>query len=246
VNPPRAASIDTVSPAPSAALEVSMTPRRSSRLLPAVCLTLGAAALVGIPGCELFGVIAANEERYGSHVVPAAYPGLQGKSYAIVVQADRDMLAENPNLMEHLLANLNNRLAETSGASGHVPTHDLVLYLMNNTRWPAMSNADLAAALGNVDRLVVLDLSDYRLTEPQNVYTWDGVAQGRVLVFESDGEGGGQTVFEKDLRVSYPDEVGITPAEQTREVVTSVLAQRLIDRVSWLFYEHEEPNTMTY
>lgn len=223
-----------------------MTARRSRLQRCVAPALLGGAWLLGTTGCEFAGFLAANEERYGSHVVPAAYSGLQGKSYAVVVQADRDMLAENPNLMEHLLVSLNTRLAQTSGASGHVPSQDLVLYLMNNTRWPAMSHADLAEALGNVDRLVVLDLSDYRLNEPQNVYTWDGLAQGRVFVFESDGNGGGETAFEKDVRVTYPDDVGITPAEVTREAVTSVLAKRLIDRVSWLFYEHEEPNTMTY
>jgi hypothetical protein len=211
-----------------------------------LCFGMCGLWLAAASGCELLGVMAANEERYGSSVIPPAYTGVQGHSYAIVVQADRDVLAENPNLMEHLLVNINARLAESSGASGHVPSEDLVLYLMNNTRWPAMSNADLASALGNVERLVVLDLSDYRLAEPRNEYVWDGVAQGRVVVFESDGAGGGEIAFEKDLRVTFPDEAGITPDAQTREVVTSVLSRRLIDRVSWLFYAHEEPNAITY
>lgn len=209
-------------------------------------LALCSLLLASAAGCELAGFVAANEERHGSKKVTAAYRGLAGHSYAIVVQADRSVLAENPNLMEHLLVSINARLAESAGASGHIPSEDLVLYLMNNTRWPAMSNADLAAALGHVERLVVLDLSDYRLTEPRNEYVWDGVAQGRVTVFEADGAGGGEIAFERDLRVTYPDESGITPEAQGREVVTSVLSKRLIDRTAWLFCDHEEPNAITY
>lgn len=206
----------------------------------------GGLALAPVAGCQLAGMMAASNERYGSSKVPAAYRGLAGHSYAIVVQADRDVLAENPNLMEHLLTNINARLAQHAGASGHVPSDQLVLYLMNNTRWPAMSNADLAREIGNVDRLVVLDLSDYRLVEPRNDYVWDGLAQGRVTVFESDGAGGGAIAFERDVRVTYPDAAGITPEDQAREVVTSVLSRRLIDRVSWLFHDHEEANSITY
>ncbi|MCA9287951.1 MAG: hypothetical protein KDA05_05160, partial [Phycisphaerales bacterium] len=214
--------------------------------LAAALLALAPGALLGpLSGCQLAGYIAANEERYGSKKVPPVYTGLQGRSYAVVVQADRSTLAENPNLMEHLLANINNRIAENAGASGHVPSEQLVLYMMNNARWPALSLNELAQELGGVDRLIVVDLYEYRLHEPGNRYTWDGAAQARVIDFEAD-ERGGATALDRDIRVTFPDEQGITPTDLRREAVTSVLARRVIDRVSWLFYEHEEANAITY
>jgi hypothetical protein len=211
-----------------------------------LALALSLAAVAPLAGCQLAGFMAANEARHGTKKVQAAYTGLRGHSYAVVVQADRDVLAENPNLMEHLLASINNRLAEHAEASGHVPTDQLILYLMNNTRWPAMGSGDLARELGDVERLVILDLADYRLTEPGNQYVWQGVAQGRLSVFEADGQGGGQTVFEREVRVTFPDESGITPDAIPRTAVTSVLSSRLVDRVVWLFHDHEEPNQITY
>lgn len=204
-----------------------------------------AACAVVLPGCQLAGVMAASAERTGTKKVPAAYRGLQGHSFALVVHMDRSTLAENPNLLEHLVVNINARLAQHSGASGHIPSEQLVFFLMNNTRWPAMSNGELAAWL-RVDRLVVLDLSDYRLTAPRNEYVWDGMAQGRVLAFEADGEGGGRIGFERDVRVAFPDQMGVSPSDLERAAVTSVLSRRLIDRVVWLFHDHEEPNAITY
>ncbi|MEZ6233298.1 MAG: hypothetical protein R3B68_03825 [Phycisphaerales bacterium] len=217
----------------------------------AACLSaamLGAALfapLAALSGCELAGYVAANEERYGSKKVPPVYTGLQGHTYAVVIQADRSTLAENPNLMEHLLANINNRIAEHAGASGHIPSQQLILYMMNNARWSALSLEELAEELGGVERLIVVDLYEYRLHEPGNRYTWDGAAQARVIVFEADDQGGA-TALERDIRVTYPDDAGLTPGEIQREVITSVLARRVIDRVSWLFYEHEEANAITY
>lgn len=222
-----------------------MRPGRPFRR-PTPMILAAAMAACGASGCQLAGVIAANEARYGSSEKPALYTGLAGHSYAVVIQADREILAENPNLMEYLLAQVNARLAENAGASGHVPTEQLLLYLMNNTRWGAMSNAELAAALGNVERLVVLDLSDYRLTEENNPYVWAGLAQGRLSVFEADGAGGGEVAFEREIRVTYPDISGVTPDDQPRATVTSLLSRRLIDRTVWPFYAHEEPNAITY
>lgn len=217
----------------------------AARLAAALLATTLVASLAALSGCELAGVMAANEERYGSKKVPPVYTGLQGHTYAVVIQADRSILAENPNLMEHLLANINNRIAENAGASGHVPSEQLVLYMMNNARWPALSLEELAQELGGVERLIVVDLYEYRLHEPGNRYTWDGAAQARVVVFEAD-EYGGATALERDIRVTFPDDAGLTPNDVQREAVTSVLARRVIDRVSWLFYEHEEANAITY
>lgn len=205
-----------------------------------------ASGVWALGGCQFVGMMAASQERYGSRDVPAAYRGLEGRSYAVVVQASRDILAENPNLMEHLLAGINQRVAAESGASGHVPTEQLALYLMNNPRWVALSNAELAEELGGVDRLIVLDLSDYRLQPPGNAYVWEAVAQGRVFVFESDGAGSGEIAFERDLKVTFPDQEGVSTDDLPRSSVTSVLAKRLVDRVVWLFHDHEEPNAITY
>jgi len=46
--------------------------------------------------------------------------------------------------------------------------------------------------------------------------------------------------------VKFPDKDGFTPQDMAEELVTTALSNRLIDRVSWLFYTHEEKNIITY
>ena len=71
--------------------------------------------LFAAPGCQLAGVMAASNERYGSHDVDAAYTGLWDKSFAVVAWADRAMQAEYPALVPSLIERIDLILAAQPG-----------------------------------------------------------------------------------------------------------------------------------
>ncbi len=199
-------------------------------------------------GCQILGFAAVGIQEAKANrprKVDAQYKGLEGKSFAVVVAADRLVQAEHPGVVEELTIRITERLEQNSGASGRVPADRLLAYLYANPRWVAMPRGELAKQLG-VDRLVMVELLEFRLNEPGNQYLWDGVAAATVGVIEADAPLPDEYVFERSIRMTYPDKQGFGQGDMSEDAVASVLMKRFVDRASWLFYTHEETGKMGY
>ena len=84
---------------------------------------------------------------------------------------------------------------------------------------------------------------EFRLHEPGNQYLWRGAATAKVGVIESDGPVNDNFIFQEQVRTIFPiDERALGPAQLSEQTVQVKLSKKLIDRVSWLFYDHEEKN----
>ncbi len=212
---------------------------------PAVAALLLTTGVLGHGGCQAIGVIAANAERTGSHKVAAKYAGLKDKTFAVVVNADRSIQADHPELVITLTREMSRRLAEFAGASGVFPADEVLRYQFQYPTWVAKTSQELAAEFG-VDRLVTIDIGEYHLTDPGNPYIWDGVAIGTVNVTEADGSTPGFYSFTESVRVGFPDETGVSPLEVPRETVKIALTSRFVQRASWVFFDHEEKNVLEY
>jgi hypothetical protein len=225
---------------------------RFSPLMTSTSLAVGGGLLVAaVAGCTAiaFGAAAIENARAQTNVsVKAEYSGLDGHSFAVLVVADRVTQAENPTLVARFTDRMNERLKDESKATGYIPPMDLLTYTFNNPRWVARPLGQVAEELG-VDRLVLVELQEYRLYEPGNRYMWDGTVLGTVGVIEADSPVPDEFVFNKTVRINYPDKDKNYTAEDsnmTAEIVATVLESRFVDRVTWLFYDHKEPYSIEY
>lgn len=211
----------------------------------ALCL---APMLGGLTGCQVVGMMASSHERYGSRNVEAEYTGLWDKTYAVVATTDRSMQAEYPALIPSLIERVDQRLAEESGAAGHIPGNEVTAYLANHPQWVAWPRGRLNEEIGEdgVDRVVLIEINEFRTNEPGNEHLWDGVAWATMSVIERGAEGSDAEGFRKEIRVTYPDGRGYGPQDMDRQAVASALLKRLVDRAAWAFYEHEELNSLEY
>ncbi len=210
--------------------------RIASAVVAALCCALpGGCQLIGLPA-----VMAESYKRSSTHAVEPEYTGLEGHSFAVIVAADRVIQADDPNLLPELLIACSERLREYAGANGYVPPQTVMEYMANNPRWVAMSPTDLAKDLG-VERLVYVDLIDFRLHEPGNAYIWDGRASASVGVLEMDTPNPDDFIYRKEVVVQFPNEKNVGREDMQQSVVRTRLQIRLVDRIVWNFYEHEEP-----
>lgn len=225
------------------ALNTPLHRRRTSARIARRLALAGLLALpIGLGGCvvgELVGGMIQSERRNSTKTVEAEYTGLAGKNFAVVVSADRVIQADHPEVIVRLTNEIGNRLAKEAGASGFVPGASVLQFQYSNPRWVAMTMGELAQALG-VERLVYVDLVEYRLNDPGNSYLWQGVAAGQVGVVEADSSFPDEFAFQKQIKVGFPDQDGLGPADFPRTAVNTALANRFTDRASWLFYKHEE------
>ncbi len=203
-----------------------------------------AAVACGGSGCAAVGGAIENYRRSSTKSVDAEYTGLAGKSFAVVVSVDRSVQSDYPTLVEELTRRVTDRLSASTNeprAGGFVPSNDVIKYQYNRPGWAALPPSELAEALGGVDRLIFIELYEFRLNDPGNQYLWDGVAAGTVAVAETDSPLPDVYVFEKTVQIKFPDQGGYGPNEMNASLVGSVLIQRFVDRSTWLFYTHEEP-----
>ncbi len=220
-------------------------PPRRRVPMAAIALTLmvGAAALP-LAGCEAIGFMAESYKRGSTREVKGEYRGLEGKSFAVVVTADRMIEADHPGIIDRLTAKITERLSTPTNVptpSGFVPPTQVLRYLYDNPSWPARPLSELGQGLGNVQRLVYVELNEYRLHDPGNPYEWDGVASATMSVLELDGATPDDFAFEKPITVKFPGKKGVDSSQLSSGAVTSALSLRLVDRLTWLFYDHREP-----
>ncbi len=212
-------------------------------------LTVALLSLMAFGGCgtvgALVGGMAESANRQGSSTIEARYTGLEGKSFAVVVAADRAIQADYPDVVARICVLTSARLAKEAKAGGFVPGEKVLEWQFNNPRWTTMPLSELASKLG-VQRLVYIDLIEYRLRDPGNSYLWAGIASANVGVIESDSTVPEDFAFQTQVQVRFPTEEGFGPADLPFEAVNSELSRRLVDRASWLFFTHDEPNKIEY
>lgn len=218
---------------------------RGAVLLSAFCATVAVLSGVGCAAAGVVAIAAKGVEESRPKKVKAEYTGLAGKSFAVVVSADRSVQSEFPALVTELTARINDRLWTNSGAAAGVPAQELLKYLYENPSWTARPYAELAQTL-SVERLVIVDLNEFRLHDPGNRYLWDGVAAGTVSVIEADGSLADEFIFQRAIRVGFPDVTGVEQDKFTAQQVSSVIMARFVNRASWLFYDHEEEAQIPY
>lgn len=209
-----------------------------ARLLALVCV-----ALVPIPGCAvgtIVGGMAESHRRNSTRLVHAEYIGLTDKSFAVLVAADRGVQSARPQQVARLTTLITQRLIEHAGASGVVPPSVVLEFQYNNPRWVTLTYDELAEALG-VERLIYVDLFEFRLNDPGNAHLWNGLASGTVGVIEADGPLGDDFAFSKQISVRFPDQDGYTRTSFSAEQIAVILEKRFVDRVTWLFHDHQEP-----
>jgi hypothetical protein len=201
-----------------------------------------------LSGCIIgaaIGGMAESAKRTGKHEVEPAYSGIAGHSFTVVVSADRLLEANTPGITARINERVNNRLIQNAAPSFAIPSQDLLTVLYNTPQWTAMPRGEVAEMLG-VERMIVIELIEYALHEPGNQYVWDGSAAAIVTVYESDSGFPDDPVFEKAIRIKFPDSSGFMRTDIPEAAVTSELSNRLINRISWLFYMHEESNIIPY
>jgi len=221
---------------------------RNKILKATVQLSAIALTLSHMSGCIVgaaIGGIAESYHRTGSSEIEAEYEGIAGHSFTVVVSADRLIEGNNPGIAARITQRVNDRLIQNAMPSFAIPSTDLLSVLYNTPQWPALPRGEVAEIFG-VERLVVVEIVEYRLHEPGNKYIWDGSASCVVSVYESDSPFPDDPVFEKAIRVSFPDTSGLMRTEIPEAAVNTELANRITNRVAWLFYTHEESNVIPY
>jgi hypothetical protein len=209
----------------------------TSRAAAAVLL----AGMLASAGCiaGAVGAIGQQIERGKKLEVPAAYDGLQNRTCAVIVNADYATLVEHPSVVKNITANVAVRIAKHVKGATVLPPATVLTWQYKTPQWRAMPYGEVAKELG-VDRLVYIDLYEYRLNPTGNSYLWDGVAGANIGIIETDGLAPDEFVYSTNLVSKFPDKEGVGKESARAEDIERGLLTLFTSRTSWLFYDHIE------
>ncbi len=213
--------------------------RRFMRAQIALC---GVIALGFISSCQVVGIASAigqNIEREKKIEVLAKYAGLDNKRVAILVKADMGTVYEHPTAVPNISFNLAQRLQENVPGIKMLDPRVCMNFQHQTPNWSAQPLGQVAEEL-DVDRIVILDLYEYRLNPSGNRYLWEGVAAGNIGVAERDGLDSDQTVDQWNVSAQFPLDAGVTREAMSMAVVQRGLLTTFVRNAAWVFYDHIE------
>jgi hypothetical protein len=136
--------------------------------------------------------------------------------------------------------------AVTGSIGRHVPgiqvLHpDMVLsWQWRTPMWNAMPYGDIAANL-DVERVVYIEIYEYRLNPPGNRWLWEGVCAANVSVIERDGFDPDMFAGTYPVTGAFPTIKGVDRDSATAERIEIGVMADFVRKTAWLFYDHEEP-----
>lgn len=208
-------------------------------LPPAVGVVLLALLMSGLAGCASVGWVAHGLGGGGRRVkVEADYTELTNRRIAVLVEVDPYTLHQHRQAPLLIGREASAEIAEHVEGATLMHPNEVLAFQRENPYWSTGRYSDVFEKL-DVDRLVIIDLLDYRLHEPGNMHIWQGLLSATVMVVEADGRDPDQASYSTSVRVEYPEDTSIGGVGADAETIQGALITRFGESVGRLFYDHE-------
>jgi hypothetical protein len=204
---------------------------------------LAAAALLSSGGCALAGLASAmgqNFEYQKLIEVPPQYTGLEYQTVAVIVETDLAILYEHQNLVPALINGISARIQQNVEGARVLSPQMVLAWQYHTPQWNALPYGDIALALG-VERIVYLDVYEYRLHPIGNSWIWEGLCAANVGVIEADSFDPDLFVEEFVVQAEFPHERGIGRESANATQVETGLLYEFLKKAGGLFYLHTVP-----
>ncbi len=202
-------------------------------LLAVSCVTAGCA----LP--QIVSVVGHNIEREKKVEVLAQYDGLENRTVAVLVHADLSLLYEYPMVKPNITANIAARLQQNVPGIRVLAPSQVLTWEYQTPTWSSMPMGQVCELL-DVDRVVYVDVYEFRLNPPGNRFLWEAMGVANVRIFERGSLDPDMSVDEFSVTARFPDERTVTREQRRQEEIEAGIVGRFCQKVAWLFYDHAE------
>ncbi|MEM1109478.1 MAG: hypothetical protein AAGH99_12400 [Planctomycetota bacterium] len=194
-----------------------------------------------LSGCNVIAWAAAASRKDKPVDIPAEYLDMVDKRIAVMVAADEYTMFRFPRATDRVGLSVSNAIhGNVDEAVVSIPA-EIARYQRKNPYWITARPSRLIDELG-VDRLVIIDLNEYRTHEGRNTGVWQGVIDGTVTVHEADGEDPDNAAFQKQVRAEFPEDsnFGMISADTEAESIEAATLRVFARRAGGLFFDYQE------
>ena len=190
-------------------------------------------------GCNVLGFFMSVIPT-GGQTVKAEFAGLEGKTVAVVIEADKSLVYEWPDvrrrLSEIIRVELNRRLDDVVV----VPPLRVIRYQDANLRWHLMDRGELGRKFG-ADYVLQVVLAEYGVREPGSASLFRGRVHAAASVHDVSRPAEQGPVWRNpDISISYPKD-GRPVSRITGEIgeMRDETERRFAEALVRKFYDHE-------
>jgi hypothetical protein len=201
---------------------------------------LSLALLAGCAAFQLAGALGQAYEEQKQIEVLAEYDGLEGKRVAVVVDADMNLRYQNPDLVQQVAAGVALRIQRDVSDAQVINPAAVLDWQWRTPQWNAMPYGKIAEVL-NAERVVFVDIYEYRLHPPGNRWIWEGVCAASVSVIESDAIDPDMFVDTFNVISEFPNMDNVDRNAADAQQIERGLLSEFVKQTTWLFHTHLEP-----
>jgi hypothetical protein len=194
-------------------------------------------------GCSLIAFGGAAKQAIEDQMLIeklAEYP-LEGKTVAVVINTDLVIHYEHPGIANLIAEAISGRIAIHVKDVKVIHPGMIAKWQFETPQWTAMPTSEIAKVL-QAERVVYIDLHEYRLTPPGNQWLWEGRCSAVIGIIEADSYE--QDGFTDTFEISgiFPRRPSVLSRDEAKEAdIERGLLNEFIRETSWLFFRHEEP-----
>ncbi len=193
-----------------------------------------------LAGCGVFGIASKVGEAIEAEKqveVLAKYRGLENKTVAVVVNADRGVLYEYPTVVPNVAGNIAAAVKVHVSGVQVLDWRASLDWCYRTPSWSTLPLGQIAEDLG-VDRVIYVDLYEFRLNPPGNRFIWEGMAGANVGIIERDSVDPDSFAEEYDVKVKFPDVKDLARESAREQDIQIGLVARFTQTTGKLFYDH--------
>jgi hypothetical protein len=198
-----------------------------------ICSRLAITVLV-LAGLALSGC---GGDRTRLYRVDARYRGLEGQRVAVLVAVSDAALARQPDLAAQLTGATAAAIAQQLPVAIVDPAVTSA-YQREHPYW-SLQPANLLYESLDADRLVIVDVGEYRLRDPDHNYLWLGSVTAHVSVYEAESRDPANPRFAASVTAQFPEDTSIGLVQGQPHQIAAGLNGILARNVARLFHEHE-------
>ena len=171
--------------------------------------------------------------------VLAKYSGLENKTVAVVVNAERSVLYEYPTVVPNVAGNIAAGVKEHVSGVQVLDWRESLAWCYRTPSWTTLPLGTIAEELG-VDRVIFIDVFEFRLNPPGNRWIWEGMAGANVGIIERDSLDPDAFAEEYSIAVKFPDVKDLSRESASEEKIQLGLVAKFTQTINKLFYDHIE------
>jgi hypothetical protein len=193
-----------------------------------------------LTGCAAAGWLAQGAAGNGKKKikVKAQYHNLENKRVAVMVCADEYTLFEFPGAPLKVSQFISGKIASNIPGTWLMNPREVIDFQNANPYWATLPYGELIRKM-DVERLVIIDLVEYRTHEPGNSHVWQGVITGNVGVVEAEAADPDNFTFYTTVHALFPEESKVGMLNSDDETVELGMLATFARDGAGLFYDHE-------